>query len=47
LKRIYLNGSDIPQLLKKTRDGHEIAMDDLLPAKYINLFFTDIGIFTP
>jgi translation initiation factor 2B subunit (eIF-2B alpha/beta/delta family) len=22
-------------------------MDDLVPAKYISLFFTDLGVFTP
>jgi translation initiation factor 2B subunit (eIF-2B alpha/beta/delta family) len=47
LKRIYFSGSDIPQLIKKTKDGHEVAMDDFVPARYINLFFSDIGIFTP
>ncbi len=47
LKRIYLSGSDIPQLIKKTKDGNEITMDDLTPAKYIDLFFTDIGVFSP
>jgi len=47
LKRIYFSGSDIPQLIKKTKDGHEITMDDLVPARYISLFFTDIGVFSP
>ncbi len=47
LKRIYFSGRDIPQLIKKTKEGHEITMDDLVPAKYISLFFTDLGVFTP
>ena len=47
LKRIYLCSKDIPQLIKRSKNGNEVAMDDLTPAKYISLFFTDIGIFTP
>ena len=47
LKRIYLTSSDIPQLLKRTKCGNEVAMHDLTHSKYIDLFFTDIGVFTP
>lgn len=39
--------SDIPQLIKKTKDGNKVAMDDLTQSKYIDLLFTDIGVFTP